>query len=958
MVRLRLPVATYRLQFNRGFRFEDAQAVVPYLHRLGISDLYASPIFKARRGSSHGYDVMDPTCLNPELGTEQDFEALVRGLKSHAMGLLLDIVPNHMAASPENPWWMDVLENGPSSPYADFFDIDWNPLGSTSKNKVLLPILSTPYAQALENQELALTLKKDGLFIKYRGLRLPLDIKSCGPVFCQNLDSLKAALGVDHPAFQQFEQLIKAVGRLPCHTDTESEKITKRQRENRRIKKELWRLVKASPEVRAFLLKNIVLINGRKGDPRSFALLNSLLDQQAYRLAFWKSGRDEINYRRFFDISDLIGLRVEEPRAFEAIHALALRLVQEGRGTGLRIDHIDGLYDPLQYLRQFQCRLAPEAQQTGRPPGFYVIVEKILAGEETLHPEWPALGTTGYDFLNRVNALFVDEKGLQKIEAHYAQMTGAKLAFGNVVYLKKRQVIEELFASEIHRLGHQLARLAQQDRYACNLSQEELRRGLIEVVACLPVYRTYTRTLKVSSLDRVHIERAIDEVQQQAPAVSARVLGFLKRVLLLDFPVSLAADQKQAWLRFVMRWQQFTGAIMAKGLEDTALYTCNPLLSLNEVGRDISPTDTSVEAFHHYNVVRQARWPYTLNATSTHDTKRGEDARARLNVLSEMPEAWEKCLTQWSRWNRTKKRKSGRQLVPDSNMEVHLYQTLIGAWPLSEGEMSEFKERLKRYMVKAAREAKEFSSWLSPDLAYEDALLTFVESILDSSRQNNFLSDLVQFQGQVAYYGAINSLSQVLLKIASPGIPDFYQGAELWNLSLVDPDNRRPVDFGTQTRLLDDLMRQEAEGRLSLIGELLTSWEDGRIKLYVTYKALSARRAHHDLFMKGSYIPLQIRGRRQEHVCAFARHCGNTWAMVAVPRLLTRLVEVDTLPLGEGVWGEDTLLVPKSAPKHWLHVFAGETLNVSPAVTREIPLSSIFGRFPIALLVSPWPVLG
>ena len=952
MVRLRVPIATYRLQFNRGFRFEDARRLVPYLHRLGISDLYASPILKARRGSLHGYDVTDPSRLNRELGTKHDFEALVTGLQTHGMGLLLDIVPNHMAASPENPWWMDLLENGPSSPYAAFFDIDWNPLGSTSKNKVLLPILSSPYAQALENQELVLTLKKDGLFVKYRGLRLPLDIKSYGPVLCQNLDSLKAMLGVDDPAFHQLKQLIEAVERLPCHTDTEPEKITKRQQENRSIRKELWRLVKASPKVRAFLLENIALINGKKGDPKSFDLLDRLLEQQAYRLAFWKTAREEINYRRFFDISDLIGVRIEDRRAFEATHTLVSRFVQEGKVTGLRIDHIDGLYDPLQYLRQLQYHLAPEAQQTDRLPGFYVLVEKILAGDEALHPEWPVLGTTGYDFLNRVNALFVDEKGFQKMKAHYAQMTGSKLAFGNVVYRKKRQVIEELFASEIHRLGHQLALLAQQDRYACNLSPEELTNGLKEVTACLPVYRTYTRTLKVSSLDRVYIERAIDEVQQQVPAVSARVLGFLKRVLLLDFPVSLAPDQKKAWLRFVMRWQQFTGAIMAKGLEDTALYAYNPLISLNEVGRDIGAGDMSIEAFHRGNIIRQARWPYTLNATSTHDTKRSEDVRARLNVLSEMPEAWEKCLTQWSRWNRTKKRKSGRQLVPDSNMEVHLYQTLIGAWPLSEGEMSEFKERLKVYLVKATREAKDFTSWLSPDLEYEDALLAFVDSILENSDQNKFLRDFLLFQRRVAYYGALNSLSQVLLKVASPGVPDFYQGAELWNLSLVDPDNRRPVDFGKRMSFLDDLIRREAQGRTSLIRELLSSWEDGRVKLYVIYKALSARRVHQDLFFKGRYIPLQSRGQRQDHICAFARHRGKRWVLVAIPRFLTRLVEVDTLPPGEQVWRQDALLLPKDAPGGWLQVFTGETINISPE-TKEMPLSSIFSTFPVALLVSP-----
>jgi (1->4)-alpha-D-glucan 1-alpha-D-glucosylmutase len=949
MVKLRVPVTTYRLQFNRGFRFEDARTVAPYLHRLGISDIYASPIFKARQGSPHGYDVTDPTRLNPELGTEHDFEALARELKAHGMGLLLDIVPNHMAASPENPWWMDLLENGPGSPYATFFDIDWNPVDSAVQNKVLLPLLSSPYGQVLENQELALTLEETGLFVHYHGLRLPLDVKSYAVVITHRLGTLEATLGADHPVLRQLKQLTEAMERLPPHTSSNTRKARERY-QRQAIKKDLLHLINSSPELRAFLSENVALFNGEKGNPQSFDLLDGLLAQQAYRLAFWKTTLEEINYRRFFDISDLIGVRVEEPEVFEATHTLVRRLACEGKVTGLRIDHIDGLHDPLQYLRRLQHHLAPKAEESDRLPGFYIVVEKILTGDEALPENWPVFGTTGYDFLNMANALFVDREGIHDLEAIYTRFTGSQAAFKDVVYEKKKQVIEELFAGEMHALGHQLARLAREGQYARDLSREELTKGLMEVTACLPVYRTYTRTIEVSPLDRPYIERAVEEARRRAHVLEASVLDFLKRVLLLDFPVPLAPEQKEAWLRFVMRWQQFTSTVMAKGFEDTALYTYNRLVSLNEVGGDPRASGLSVEAFHHRNVARQARWPYTFNATSTHDMKRGEDVRARINVLSEIPAAWEKHLSQWSRWNQAKKRRVNEQLVPDPHLEMLLYQTLVGAWPFSEGEVSEFKERLKAYMVKAAREAKVFTSWLSSNLGYENALLTFVDSILESPSQNRFLGDLLRFQRQVAYYGALNSLAQVLLKMASPGVPDFYQGTELWDLSLVDPDNRCPVDFGKRIRLLDDLIRQEAQGQLSLVGDILTSWEDGRVKLYVTYKALGARTVYRDLFLRGDYIPLQIRGQRQEHICAFARRQGKRWALIAVPRLLTKLVHVGTLPLGKRVWKDDVLLLPESAPERWLQVFTGENLDVfSPG--KEMPLSSIFRRFPVALLI-------
>ena len=951
MSNLRIPVATYRVQFNKHFRFADAQVVVPYLHRLGISDLYASPILAARQGSLHGYDVTDPTRLNPELGTGQDFETLTRKLMAHRMGLLLDIVPNHMAANPENPWWMDILENGPGSFYSTFFDIDWSPPGSTLKNKVLCPILVSPYQQTLENRELTLLLEEAGFFVRYHNFKLPLSIKSYVPVISHRLNALESSLGFEHADLKRLKRLVDDIERLPSHTSPDYQKASEVHQEEQVIKEELWHIINTSPKVKAFLQENIALFNGKRGDPQSFDFLNRILSQQAYRLDFWKTAPEEINHRRFLDIADLVGIRIEEPQVFEAMHSLVFALVREGKVTGLRVDHIDGLYDPLEYLCRLQHYLAQQEEEISNHPGFYIVVEKILAGDETLPEEWPVFGTTGYDFLNTVNSLFVDEKGIQTLDRAYCHFTGSEVASNDVAYQKKKQVAKELFPGEMNSLGYHLACLAQQNWHITDLSLKELTKALIEITAGLPIYRTYARTLETSPRDRPYLERAVQEAKRQNPALEPTVLDLLKRVLLFDLPSTFSREQREAWLHFVLRWQQLTGAIVAKGVEDTALYTYNRLVSLNEVGADPMSTGLSVEEFHRRALSRLA-YPYTLNATATHDTKRGEDIRARINVLSEIPEAWERCLARWSRWNQEKKQKVNALLVPESNMEILLYQTLIGAWPLLEEEVVEFKERLKVYMVKAAREAKAFTNWLSPSLEYESALISFLDSILESSDQNRFLRELMWFQRRVAYYGALNALAQVLLKITSPGVPDFYQGTELWDFSLVDPDNRRPVDFEKRVELLDDLIQQEVNGQHSLVQQLLNSWEDGRVKLYLTYKALNVRRFYRELFSDGDYIPLQVLGQRQEHICAFGRRKGEMWTLVVVPRLLTKLVRVGTLPLGRRVWGDDLIILPEGVPEHWLNTFTGETTCPSSYTRREMRLSSILNIFPVALMMS------
>jgi len=775
---LRIPVATYRFQFNKNFRFMDASMLVPYLNRLGISDIYASPVLKAGKGSSHGYDVTDPTHLNPELGTGHDFDALVEELRQQRMGLLLDIVPNHMAASLENPWWRDVTEKGQDSPFAGFFDTDW------------------------------------------------LDFKGPG---------------------------------------------------------------------------------------------------------------ESTGHRRFFDIGDLIGIRVENPEVFEAAHSLILRLVSEGKITGLRIDHIDGLYDPLEYLQRLQQRISPSTKS----PGFYLVVEKILSGDETLPEAWPVFGTTGYEFTNKLNVLFVDSDGIRVINDIYSRVTRSGKPFNDLVYEKKKQVMNELFPDEIEALGRYLAHLSG------HLTPEETSRGLIEATACLTVYRTYIRAFGIASQDRMYLESAFQKARRHSTA-STQALDFLKKVLLLDFPADLSPEEKAEWMNFVRRWQQLTGAVMAKGFEDTALYSYHLLTSLNEVGGNPDTPGLSLDDFHKWNLNRMKHWPFTLNTTSTHDTKRSEDVRARINVLSEIPDEWEEHLVRWRGWNGVHKRKLDRLPVPDPNTEILLYQTLIGAWPLSIEEIPLFKERLKAYMIKAVREAKNITSWIKINQEYEDCILSFIDAILQDSADNDFLSDFLKFQKKIAYYGALNSLSQVLLKITSPGVPDFYQGTELWDFSLVDPDNRRPVDFKKRQRLLDIMIQKEANGKPPRIGEMLTSCENGCIKLYVTYKALNARRTNHELFQKGEYIPSRVEGKRQELVCAFLRRYEGKWALTAVPRFFTKLTGLNVLPIGKRVWKDDCILLPEDAPRNWLNILTGETASCG----KSMALAELFKKFPVAMLIS------
>jgi (1->4)-alpha-D-glucan 1-alpha-D-glucosylmutase len=887
MADLRLPVSTYRVQFNPAFEFRDARAIVEYLHTLGITDLYASPVLKSRRGSAHGYDVTDPARLDPELGSEQDFDALSDALTSREMGMLLDIVPNHMAASVENPWWADVLENGQDSPYAFFFDIDWN----ADDGKALLPILGRPYGEALENGELSLALDDDGIYLRYYDNRLPLNKVS--------LDAIQSAVG--------------DTGLRP-------------------------------EQLNAF--------NGVKGNPSSFDTLDKLISQQHYRLAYWKLASEGINYRRFFDISDLAGVRVESPEVFEAMHHLILILIREGRVTGLRLDHIDGLHDPAGYLDRLQDAVCSQVEESNAQHRFYVVVEKILTEGEKLADDWPIAGSTGYDFLNAVNSLFVSESGLEKLKLSYTRFAGYEGSFEDMAYEKKRRVIYDLFSGELRSLTVMLSSIAGYDRHACDIPQSRLMTALAEVTACLPVYRTYTNTFEVSVQDKRTVEHAFEQAQKRRHELDDRAVDFLHRALLLELPPNANENQRSEWLGFVMRWQQFSGPVTAKGVEDTALYNYNCLISLNDVGGEPNLSEFSSESLHRFNKARQADWSHTMNATSTHDTKRSEDVRARINVLSELADEWQMRVLRWSRWNEACKPTVDGNPIPDANTELLIYQTMVGAWPLSQRDMPEFGARLKAYVIKAAREAKVLTNWLLPNEANESALQSFVDAIIDHPVHSRFLADFRLFQKKGAFYGAINSLSQVLIKSASPGVPDFYQGTELWDFSLVDPDNRRPVNYERRKELLDDVIRREGSDRRALIKEMLGNWEDGQVKLYLTYKVLSARKNYTPVFLDGEYIPFKAEGQLNEHVFAFARRLGNDWIIAAAPRLAVGLCESGAFPLGEACWGDCSLSLPANAPANWHNLLTGESLEIHSSAAGDIllRLSEVFSQFPVVLL--------
>lgn len=929
---MHIPLATYRVQLNKDFGFRETKGIVPYLAELGISHFYASPIFKARKGSMHGYDIIDPRQINPELGGENGFEEITALLKSHGLYWLQDIVPNHMAFDSENAMLMDVLERGRDSQFYKFFDIDWNHINEGLRGKLLVPFLGKFYAEALENGEIHLQYNETGFVINYYSLSLPLRIESYIQILEYNLSSLEQNLGAQNPDF------IKLIGTIQFLKTLISKKETAPEYEQvLHAKKMLWSLHTSNKKIQEFIEGNIIYVNGNKGDPHSFDALDKLISEQLFRLAFWKVAAEEINYRRFFTINELISLKVEEEDVFNYTHDLVFKLVSAGKLQGLRIDHIDGLYDPVGYLKRLREKIGDT----------FVVVEKILAENEHLPSDWPAEGTTGYDFMKYVNGVFCKNDNARVFSKLYYKFINQTFSYGELVCSKKRLIISKHLAGNIDNLAHMMKKISSNDRYGRDLTLYGLRRALVEVMANFPVYRTYINSENIRESDRECIQEAIEKAHKNIPDFFYE-LNFIKRFLLFGQHGSLADEDKKELLNFIMNFQQYTAPLMAKGFEDTILYVYNRLISFNEVGSSPDLFGFTVGQFHEFNVTKASSSPNSLNATSTHDAKRGEDIRARINVLSEISDEWERQIKNWSKINQRKKKKNKNNYMPDKNDEYFLYQTLIGACPFLEEEREEFTQRMKQYVIKAVREAKIHTAWIKPDSQYEEACVSFVEKILAPSEDNQFLKEFVPFQKKIAFYGIFNSLSQVLLKLTCVGVPDFYQGTDLWDLNLVDPDNRRPVDFQKRISFLREIKEKIQQDSLKLINELLLNKEDGKIKLFLIYRVLQARKKRFALFQEGSYIPLEVHGKFKDNVIIFMRKYEQQYAIVIAPRFYTALIKEGELPVGEQVWSDTYIILPKEAPFTWGDVITGQPVAGND---NKLFIGKTLIHFPVSLLL-------
>ncbi|MGO9057116.1 MAG: malto-oligosyltrehalose synthase [Candidatus Binataceae bacterium] len=967
----RIPLATYRMQFNAGFTLERGTALIDYLHELGISDCYASPLAQARPGSIHGYDVTDPRVINPEVGGEEQLVVFTRQLKARGMGLILDTVPNHMCiAHPSNLWWWDVLENGPSSPFAHFFDIDWNPPKADLINKVLLPMLGDQYGRTLENGEIKVVYQGGRFRVRYYDWVLPVAPRTWTWILRPALEKVRAALGESDQRVMELESIITAISHLPPRTETNPALVRERQREKEVIKSRLSALVENSPEFRSAIDASLAELNGIRGDPHSFDRLERLLADQAYRLSFWHVAADEINYRRFFDINELAAIRVEDPVVFEAVHELTLRLISQGLVTGLRIDHADGLFDPGRYLRTLQERCAAaqaglEGERFGRPPSvtaensrpFYIVAEKILTGRERLHQDWPVHGTTGYEFANLLNAIFVDDANHHRFEDLYARFAGWQEDFREIVYECKKLVLRASMSGEQNVLARKLDQISEQHRWSRDFTLNSLGRVLAEVIACFPVYRSYvTSAGSLTEDDRRQIRRAIDIAKRRNAALSASTFDFLQSVLLLEHPEGLEEAARDERLAFTLHFQQLTSPVMAKGFEDTALYRYCPLVSLNEVGGDPTCFGLPNDEFHARNARRVEQWPHGLCATSTHDTKRSEDVRARINVLSEIPDQWERAIWRWHHLTEPARVEIEGTPVPDANEEYIFYQTLIGTWPLSPlppGEHENYIRRIENYMDKAAKEAKVRTSWIRANDQHDRGLAQFVRAVTRLEADNAFLADFAPFARRVAQAGMLNSLSQTVLKIASPGVPDFYQGTELWDFSLVDPDNRGPVDYSIRMAMLAEIKRAGAADRLALVRKLFADPADGAIKMYVTATALGLRGRNEVVFRQGAYTALETSGNCMRKVIAFARGSAQDHVIVAAGRFFAEFAPLPDACTGDRTW-QDTFLSVPSGLLHecYVELFTGQEIRADrDRDRRQLCMGDIFAHLPVAMLV-------
>ena len=915
--------ATYRLQLHKDFGFDDARAILDYLDALGVSHLYTSPYFVSQPGSTHGYDLVDPKRLNPEIGSEVAYVALTDALAARGMGHVVDFVPNHMAASTENPWWRRVLENGPASVYADYFDIEWNPPKEALRNKVLLPVLGGQYGEVLEKGELTLERTGGAFSIRYYEHAFPVNPNTYAPVLERALARLD--LPEDDPRRQDLESVVSGFAKL------EDEIGKDRAREKEVLKRRLATLAEDSLVARA-LDEEVARMKGTPGTPESFDDLDRLIVLQSYRLAYWRVAAEEINYRRFFEINGLAAIKMETDPVFNDMHELLLKLVAEGRIQGVRLDHIDGLYDPEAYFLKLRAALETARATSGATEPIWLVIEKILTGNESLPATWAVDGTTGYDFVASLNGLFVDPRAEEPMTRLYRDLTGDTLSYAQHVHEAKRAILRSSLASELQMLAVRLERIAAHDRRSRDFTLATLRRALGETLAAFPIYRTYVRPDGSSEpTDHQIVARALRSARRSNPELTPSVFTFLKDALLLEHG---STDPERVEL--AMRFQQLTGPVVAKGIEDTTFYRFVRFIGLNEVGANPSHFGTSLGGFHAMNREHHAKTPRTMTSSTTHDTKRGEDVRARLAVLSEIPSLWVAWVNEWSDLvapHTTASRDEEDEVteaIPSPKDQLIFFQTVLGAFPLVGMPGARFIDRIQGYMVKAMREAKQHTSWLSPDEAYESAVRSFVaKSLADGA----FLASLAARSKTIASYGASNGLAQTLVKIASPGIVDTYQGSETWDLRLVDPDNRTPVDYPALRLALRSL-----EGAKP--AELLAAFEDGRIKLHVLTRALRLRRSKPAIFVDGDYHPLEA----GDEIVAFVREHEEGTAVCLAARFPWRVTKGEARWAIGDVWTR-TIPVPEG---RYVDVLTDRTIEVG---SEGVAAAKVFRDLPVALLL-------
>ncbi len=937
----RTPGATYRLQMHKGFTFADAASILPYLEKLGITDAYLSPIFEARPGSMHGYDVARHDCLNPELGGEQGFGGLTEALRARKMGLLLDTVPNHMGVGNQSVWWQDVLENGRASEFSGYFDIDWEPLKPDMQNRLLLPILGKQYGEALEDGEFQVAFEGGRAVLRYFDHVQPLAPRPLPMLFPQERDE-------EWGVTPKFRALLEELKTLPPHESTDAGTVAGRRARLRELKPRLQAML-SDPALQPALERAAEAINGTPGDPRSYDALHDLLNAQPYRLAYWRTSSEQINYRRFFDVNDLVGLRMENPEVFARTHTLIRKMLADGDVTGLRIDHCDGMFNPRVYLERLQqlcaaARCFGPAISDDDPSGIeqsvldatrgsdwatlplYCVVEKILEPGETLPRVWAVQGTSGYDFVHFANQFFIQPANKARFDAIYSEFIGGRVSPARVIYESKRNVMLSSLSSELQVLANLLSHLARADRRVRDFTDALLETALRETIACFPIYRTYIDERgEYSDEDKRTIRTAIRAAKRRNPGVDASAFDYLQRVLLLE----ARPDGDEAQIYFALKFQQLTGPVMAKGVEDTSFYVYFRFLSSNEVGSAMEAFGLKPETLHKANAERLRNTPHAMLTTSTHDTKRSEDVRNRLNVLSEMPGEWEQIVKQWAAENAgCKTELEDGAVAPDANEEYLIYQTIVGAWPWLKVDQEGFAGRVKEYLAKALSEGKVNVSWINPRPEYTEAVQGFVDKVL---ARPEFLARLDELLASVRVHGAVNSLAQMVLKATSPGVPDFYQGTDMWDLSLVDPDNRRPVDYAHRVEALEVFTKPDAHK------DVLGNLEDGRVKLFTMQRVLAVRNARRAVFDGGAYTPVEV--SNPEHAFAYLRGDG---VLVVIPRFTWTLVEgKPEIPLGS-FWKGLHVEVPAG---RWVNAFTG-----AAAEGGRLELAEILAEFPVAVL--------